>query len=78
MVERNDVGRVKVTEDVAAASAVMAAGEIGEGSGAGGFVADGRFVIGLPVISRRRIRHRTKPLRVDFTAYEAPFPTICR
>jgi len=70
LVERNDVGRVEVTEDVAAASAVMAAGKIGEGSGAGRFVADGCFVIRLPVVSARRIRHRTKPLRVDFTHYD--------
>ena len=41
LVKRNDGGRVEVTEDVAAAAAVMPAGEVAEDALAGRVIADG-------------------------------------
>ncbi len=55
LVEGDGVGRVEVAEDVAATTAVVAAGEIGEGSRAGGFVADGSFVVRLEKIESVRM-----------------------
>jgi hypothetical protein len=47
LVEWNNIGRVCIAKYVAATATVVSTSEICEISGAGGFVADGRFGIGL-------------------------------
>ena len=87
LVERDEVGGVCVAEDVAAATAVVAACEIGESTSARRSVADGRVAVGLrllawsslysvrrtnlPVITRGQVCHTTERISAPFRVNEA-------
>jgi hypothetical protein len=70
-----------VAEYVAAAAAVVSAGEVAEIAGAGCVVADGGFGIWLPVFSRRQRCDLDQTFRTPFrvsNSIQTKLPTISR